>query len=131
MRSGVVFAFFFCGLEGWGPCNLRRLLSFSFQGGINFDLSPEREFSCRSASISSALRFFRSSNSCCILAWPSRMAARSGVMLVGPEGPTSACLLTPALLRVETIFKEKRVLKVLSRAPWWAPIVPADFFYNI
>jgi len=59
------------------------------------------------------------------------MAARSGVMLVGPEGPTSACLLTPALLRVETIFKEKRVLKVLSRAPWWAPIVPADFFYNI
>jgi len=40
------------------------------------------------------------------------MAARSGVMPASPEGPTSACLFTPALLRVETIFGEKRVLKV-------------------
>jgi len=39
------------------------------------------------------------------------MAARSGVMLAGPEGPASAYLLTPALLRVETIFREKRVLR--------------------
>jgi len=41
VRGGVVFAFFFCGLEGRGPCSLRRLLGFSFQGGINFDISPE------------------------------------------------------------------------------------------
>ena len=54
------------------------------------------------------------------------MAARSRVMLAGPEGLASACLLIPALLRVETIFREKRVLKVLSRAPRWAPIVPVE-----
>jgi len=39
VRGGVVFAFFFCGLEGRGPCGLRRLLGFSFLGGIDFDLS--------------------------------------------------------------------------------------------
>ena len=49
---------------------------------------------------------------CCIFAWPSRIAARSGVMPAGPVGPAFACLFTPALLRVETIFREKRVLKV-------------------
>jgi len=41
VRGGVVFAFFICGLEGRGPCSLRHLLGFSFQGGISFDLSPE------------------------------------------------------------------------------------------
>jgi len=41
VRGGVVFAFFFCGLEGRGPCSLRRLLGFSFLGGIGFDLSLE------------------------------------------------------------------------------------------
>jgi len=54
------------------------------------------------------------------------MAARSSVMLAGPEGSASACLLAPTLLRVETIFREKRVLRCLSRAPRWAPIVPAE-----
>ena len=33
------------------------------------------------------------------------MAARSGVMLAGPKGPTFACLLTPALVRIETLEK--------------------------
>ena len=41
VRGGVVFALFFSGLEGRGPCSLRRLLGLSFQGGISFDLSPE------------------------------------------------------------------------------------------
>jgi len=41
VRGGVVFTFLFYGLEGRGPCSLRRLLGFSFQGGINFDLSPK------------------------------------------------------------------------------------------
>jgi len=41
VRGGVVFAFLFCGLEGRGPCSLRRLLGFSLDGGINFDLSPK------------------------------------------------------------------------------------------
>ena len=41
VRGGVVFAFFFCGLEGREPCSLKRLLDFSFQGGISFDLSRE------------------------------------------------------------------------------------------
>ena len=86
-------------------------LAFPFRVGLASIFRLRREFSCRSASISSALRFFRSANSCCILAWPSRMAARSGVMLAALEGPTSACLLTPALMWVETIFKEKWVLR--------------------
>ena len=43
------------------------------------------------------------------------MAARSGVMPGGQEGPSSACLFTPTLLRVETIFREQRVLKVFVR----------------
>jgi len=40
-KDVTVFNFFFCGLEGRGPCNLKRLLGFSFLGGIGFDLSPE------------------------------------------------------------------------------------------
>jgi len=101
-------------------------LAFPFRVGSASIFRLRREFSCRSAFISSALCFFRSANSCCILAGPSRMAVRSGVMLTGPEGPASACLLAPALLRVETIFREKRVLRCSSRAPQWAPIVPAE-----
>ena len=41
MRSGVVFAFFLCGLEGRGPCSFRGFLGFSLQVGISFDLSPK------------------------------------------------------------------------------------------
>jgi len=41
VKGGVVFTFFFCGLEGQGPCSLKRLLGFSFLGGIDFNLSPE------------------------------------------------------------------------------------------
>ena len=29
VRGGVVFAFLFCGLEGRGPCSLRRLFGLS------------------------------------------------------------------------------------------------------
>jgi len=101
-------------------------LAFPFRVGLASIFHLRREFSCRSASISSTLRFFRSASSCCIFAWPSRMAARLGVMLAGPEGPASACLFTSALLRVETIFGEKWILKCSSRAPQWAPIVPAE-----
>ena len=92
-------------------------LAFPFRLGSASIFRLRREFSCRGASISSALCFFISAISCCIFAWPSRMAARSGVMPVGPEGPTSACLFTPALLRVETIFRKKRVLKVFVSCP--------------
>ena len=101
-------------------------LAFPFRVGLASIFRLRREFSCRSASISSALRFFRSAISCCIFTWPSRMAVRSGVMPGGPEGPASACLFTPALLRVETIFGEKRVLRCSSRASRWTPIVPAE-----
>jgi len=114
---------------GWKAGDLatsNASLAFPFRVGSASIFRLMREFSCRSASISSALRFFRSASSCCIFAWPSRMAARSGVMPAGPEGPASACLFTPALLRVETIFGEKRVLRCSSRAPRWAPIVPAE-----
>jgi len=45
------------------------------------------------------------------------MVAKLGVMPVGLEGPASGYLLTPALLRVETIFGEKRVLKVFVSCP--------------
>ena len=92
-------------------------LAFPFRLGSASIFRLRREFSCRSASISSALRFFKSASSCCIFAWPSRMAARSRVIPAGPEGPASACLFTPALLRVETIFREKRVLKVFVSCP--------------
>jgi len=92
-------------------------LAFPFKLGSASILRLRREFSCRSASISSALRFFKSASSCCIFTWPSRMATRSAVMPGGPEGPASACLFTPALLRVETIFKEKQVLKVFVSCP--------------
>jgi len=92
-------------------------LAFLFRLGSASILLLRWEFSCFSASISSALRFFRSASSCCIFAWPSMMAAKSGAMPGGPEGPASACLLAPALLRVETIFREKRVRKVLVSCP--------------
>jgi len=92
-------------------------LAFPFRLGSASIFRLRREFFCRSASISSTLRFFRSASSYCIFAWPSRMAARSGVMPAGPEGPASACLFTPTLLRVETIFRENRVLKVFVSCP--------------
>jgi len=105
---------------GWNVGDLaasKVSLAFPFRLGSTSIFRLRREFSCRSASISSALRFFRSASSCCIFAWLSRMAARSGVMPAGLEGPASACLFTPALLRVETIFGEKRVLKVFVSCP--------------
>jgi len=105
---------------GWKAGDLaasNASLAFPFKVGSASIFRLRREFSCRSASISSALRFFRFVSSCCIFAWPSRMAARSGVMPAGPEGPASAYLFTPALLRVETIFGEKRVLKVFVSCP--------------
>ena len=92
-------------------------LVFPFRLGSASIFRLRREFSCRSTSISSALCFFISASSCCVFAWPSRMAARSGVMPAGPEGQASACLFTSALLRVETIFREKRVLKVFVSCP--------------
>jgi len=45
------------------------------------------------------------------------MAAKSGVMLGGPEGPASACLFALALLRVETIFREKTATKGVRLVP--------------
>jgi len=41
VRSGVVFAFFLCGLEGRRPRNLRGFFGFPLQIGISFDLSPQ------------------------------------------------------------------------------------------
>jgi len=58
---------------------------------------------CLGASISSALHYLMSASSCCILAWPSRMAAKSEVTLASAVGPASSCFVTPTLLRVETI----------------------------
>jgi len=101
--GGIVFTFFLCRLEIRRLHSFRGFFGFSLQVGIHLDPS--------------ALRFFRSASSCCIFAWPSRMADKSGAMLGGPEGPTSACLFAPALLRVETIFREKRVLKVFVSCP--------------
>jgi len=92
-------------------------LAFPFRLGSASILRLRREFSCLNASISSVLRFFKPTSSYCIFAWPSRMAARSGVMPGGPEGPASACLFTLALLRVETIFREKRAPKVFVSCP--------------
>jgi len=92
-------------------------LVFPFRLASASILRLRREFSCLSASISSTLRFFRSASSCCIFAWPSRMAAKSGVMLGGPEGPASACLFALALLRVETIFGEKTGTKGVRLGP--------------
>jgi len=71
-------------------------LAFPFRLGSASILRLRREFSCLNASISSALCFFRSASSYSIFAWPSRMTAKSGVMLGGPEGPASACLFAPA-----------------------------------
>jgi len=62
------------------------------------------EFSCLSASILSALHFFRSASSCCILAYPSRIAAKFRVLPVGMVGFASGSFTIPALLRVETIL---------------------------
>jgi len=41
VRGGVVFAFFFCGLEDRGPCSFKGLLGLSLLSGIGLDLSPE------------------------------------------------------------------------------------------
>jgi len=38
-------------------------------------------------------------------------------MLGGPEGPASACLFASALLRVETIFREKTGTKGVRLVP--------------
>jgi len=84
-------------------------LAFPFWVGLTSIFLLRREFSCLSASISSALHFFKSSSSCCILAWPSKIVAKSGVVPTGATGPASVCLLTPALLWVETIFERMRV----------------------
>ena len=92
-------------------------LAFPFRSASASIVLLRQEFSCLSASISSALRFFRSAISCCIFIWPSRIAAKSGVTPGGPEGPASTCLLAPALLRVETIFGEKRVLRMFVSCP--------------
>ena len=51
-------------------------LAFPFKLGSASILRLRREFSCLNASISSALRFFRSVSSCCIFAWPSRMGCQ-------------------------------------------------------
>jgi len=115
--GGIVFTFFLCRLESRDFTASEASLAFPFRLGSASILRLRREFSCLNASISSTLRLFRSASSCCIFAWPSRMAAKSGVMLGGPEGPASACLFAPALLRVETIFREKRVLKVFVSCP--------------
>ena len=92
-------------------------LAFPFKLASASILLLRREFSCFSASISSALRFFRSASSCCIFAWPSRIAAKLVLMLGGPEGLASACLFAPALLRVETIFREKLGTKGVRLVP--------------
>ena len=102
--GGIVFTFFLCRLEGRRLHSFRGFFGFSLQVGVCLDPS-------------SALRFFRSASSCCIFAWPSRMAAKSGVMLGGPEGPASACLFAPALLRVKTIFREKTGTKGVPLVP--------------
>ena len=98
-----------CGVGLYSLSSSDVSLAFPFWVGSASIFCLRREFSCHSASISSALRFFKSASSCCILAWPSRMAPKSRVMLAGPEGPASAYLLTPALLRIETIFEKMRV----------------------
>ena len=41
VRGEVVLAFFFCGLEGRGPCSFRCLLGLSLLSGIGLDLSPK------------------------------------------------------------------------------------------
>jgi len=102
-------------------------LAFPFWVGSASIFLLSWEFSCLRAYISSALRFFRSAISCYILAWPSRMAAKSGMVPVGVAGPDSVCFVTLALLRVETIIKKGELIrKVLLRAPRWTPIVPLD-----
>ena len=83
------------------------------------------EFSCLSASISPALRFFRSASSCCILAWPLRMVTKFGVVLAGIEESASGCFTIPALLRWRPFSTVFGLLgKISLRAPRWAPIVP-------
>ena len=109
IRGGVVFALLLCGLEGRGPCSFRGFLGLSLQGGINLDLSPKARFLLSQRLHLISAEFLQICQ--------SRMAARSGVMPAGPEGLAFACLFTPALLRVETIFGEKRVLKVFVSCP--------------
>ena len=97
----IVLAFFF--INGWKTRDFAALdvsLAFPFWVGSGSIFLLRREISCLSASISSALRFFKSANSCCILAWPSRIAANSEVVLAGATGLASVCLLTLALLWV-------------------------------
>jgi len=102
-------------------------LAFPFWVGSTSIFLLRREFPCMSASISSTLRFFKSANSCCILAWPSRIAAKSVVVLAGATGPASVCLLTPALLRVEPSSRECGLIRKVSLcAPRWAPLVPIE-----
>jgi len=84
-------------------------LAFLFWVGSISIFLLSQEFSCLSASISSALRFFRSVSSCCILAWPSRIAAKSRVVPAGATGSALVFLLTPVLLWVKTIFERMRV----------------------
>jgi len=84
-------------------------LAFPFWVGSVSIFLLSHEFSFLSASISSALRFLKSASSCCILTWPSRMAAKFGVMLAGVVGLALGCFVTPALLRVETIVDSMRV----------------------
>jgi len=40
VRGGIVLAFFFSGLESWGPCDIRCFLSLSLLSGIDLNLSP-------------------------------------------------------------------------------------------
>jgi len=62
------------------------------------------EFSCLSASISSALCFLRSASSCCILACPSRIATKFKLLLASMLGLASSSFEIPTLLHVETIL---------------------------
>jgi len=58
-------------------------LAFPFWVGSTSIFLLRHKFSCLSASISSALRFFKSANSCCILGWPSKISAKCAVVLEG------------------------------------------------
>ena len=108
VRGGVVFAFFLTGLVSWGLGGFRRFLSFPFLGRVSLDPSSHLQVSFLEPSTSSTLHFLRSTSFCCILAWPSRTKANSGVTLVGAIGPALGCFITPALLRVETILDSMR-----------------------
>jgi len=115
--GGIVFTLFLCRLEDRRLDGFRGLFSFSLQVGLCLDFPPEAGVFLFERFHFFSIALFRSAISCCIFIWPSRMAARSGVTPEGPEGPASTCLLTPALLRVETIFREKRVPRVFVSCP--------------